>query len=389
MEDGLVDGLPVVVIRVYECDRSSKPCRVTASGTAYVRCHDGDFALSEVEEQAFLAARQPPLFDRQPVDGSTLNDLDPELVGEFLRSVRERDPHGLGRFGDDRELLVRAGVVRTDRVPTVAGLLAMGVHPQQWFPRFVIQAAAEPQAGEPAGTRARNQRTITGPIPRMLDEALDWAQRTFDTSIVAAADGRVMDRTQYPLVAFRELIANALVHRDLNHWSAGMAIEVRLRRDRLIITNPGGLYGITVERLGHDAVTSARNAQLVNICQHVRCPGSGARVIEALATGLTTVAEALTQADLPQPRYVDAGIRFTAVLYQRERNVAATPTLNATEQKIYDSLRAGTLSVHDLSAALGFTAPNTRKALRKLRTLGLVEQIGGPGQATTYRIPTS
>ncbi|MFE2639338.1 ATP-binding protein [Streptomyces scopuliridis] len=122
------------------------------------------------------------------------------------------------------------------------------------------------------GSRARNQTTITGPIPRMLDEALAWSRRTFDTTIVSEPDGTVHDRPTYPYIAFRELIANALVHRDLDHWSAGLAIEVRLRRDRLVISNPGGLYGITVERLGRDAVTSARNARLVAICQHVRSP---------------------------------------------------------------------------------------------------------------------
>ncbi|MGW0807990.1 ATP-binding protein [Nonomuraea sp. NPDC002799] len=93
-----------------------------------------------------------------------------------------------------------------------------------------------------------------------------------------------------------------------------MAVEVRLRRDRLIVSNPGGLYGITVDRLGRDAVTSARNARLVAICQHARTPETGARVIEALATGIPIVANALAEAGLPPAHYIDAAIRFTVVL---------------------------------------------------------------------------
>ncbi|WP_235826243.1 ATP-binding protein [Candidatus Frankia alpina] len=58
------------------------------------------------------------------------------------------------------------------------------------------------------------------------------------------------------------------------------------------MANPGGLYGITVDRLGRDAVTSARNARLVAICQHVRTPQTADRVIEALASGIPTVTEA-------------------------------------------------------------------------------------------------
>ena len=42
----------------------------------------------------------------------------------------------------------------------------------------------------------------------MLDQAMEWARRTFDTFIVTEADGSVHDRYAYPLVAFRELIAS-------------------------------------------------------------------------------------------------------------------------------------------------------------------------------------
>ncbi|MEU6722143.1 ATP-binding protein [Nonomuraea wenchangensis] len=357
-----------------------------ASGTAYMRGYDGDFPLSDLEEQAFLAARKPPLLDRQPVPGATCEDLDIDLVAAFVRSVRERDPHGLGRFPDDAELLRRAGVTLPDGTPTVAGVLALGVHPQEWFPRFVIQASAEPLPTDPVGSRARNQTTITGAIPRMLEEALAWARRTFDTSVVSAPDGTVRDRPAYPYIAFREIIANALLHRDLDHWSAGMAVEVRLRRDRLIVTNPGGLYGITVDRLGRDAVTSARNARLVAICQHARTPEEGARVIEALATGIPTVADALAEAGLPPAHYIDAAIRFTVVL-RRQAVPVIRPgdDLNQTELLVYDALAAGSRSVGDLKQELNLSAPNIRKALRELRSRGLVEQLGGRGQPTTYR----
>jgi ATP-dependent DNA helicase RecG len=338
----------------------------------------GDYVLSDLEEQGFLAARRPPLFDRSPVEDAQLDDLDTQLVDAFLDAVRERDASGLGRFDDDTELLRRAGVILTGGQPTVAGLLALGVHPQQWFPRYVIQMSAHPLASDPPETRARNQTTVTGSIARMLDAALLCARRTFDTSIVSEPDGTVHDRSAYPLVAFRELIANALVHRDLDHWSSGLAVEVRLRRDRLVVSNPGGLYGITVDRLGRDAVTSARNARLVAICQHVRSPETGARVIEALASGIPTITEALAEYHLPPAHYIDSGIRFTAVLHRSSTTLSATkPGLNDTERQIYQALSRGARSVADLGQDLNLAAPNIRKALRNLGAQGLVTQLGG------------
>lgn len=219
----------------------------------------------------------------------------------------------------------------------------------------------------------------------MLTAALQWARRTFDTAIVSEQDGTVRDRPAYPLVAFRELIANALIHRDLDHWSEGLAVEVRLQRDRLVVANPGGLYGITVDRLGREAVTSARNARLVAICQHVRSPGTGARVIEALASGIPTIADALAEYGLPPAHYIDSAIRFTAVLRQPSSTVApAESGLNTSELRIYRTLADGARSVGDLERELGLAAPNIRKALRGLRGRGLVSEIGAGGR-TAYR----
>jgi ATP-dependent DNA helicase RecG len=377
-------GHPIVVARVHECDSSAKPCRVASTGAAYLRGYDGDFELSDLEMQGFLCLRRPPHFDRGPVDGATAADLDPGLVTAFVAAVRERDPRGLGRFAEDRELLLRAGVTLDDGRPTVAGVLALGIHPQQFFPRFVLQASAEPRADDPPGVRARNQVTITGAIPRMLDEALAWARRTFDSAIVTQPDGSVQDRLGYPLVAFRELVANALVHRDLDHWSAGLAIEVRLRRDRLVITNPGGLYGITVDRLGKDAVTSSRNARLVAICQHVRTPDTGSRVIEALASGIPMVNIALTDQGLPPAHFIDSGIRFTALVQHPVGHMPAAPGLTTTQLRIYEALLSGRQTVNDLAAGLSLTGPTIRKALRELNRRGMVGQYGGRGRSTTY-----
>jgi ATP-dependent DNA helicase RecG len=125
--DGTVDGAPVVVALVHECDPSAKPCRVASTGKAYLRGYDGDFQLSHLEEQAFIAARRPPMFDRAPVEGAVFSDLDPELVDAYVQSVRRGEPEGLGKFGDRMELLRRACVITADNVPTVAGILAMGL----------------------------------------------------------------------------------------------------------------------------------------------------------------------------------------------------------------------------------------------------------------------
>lgn len=226
--------------------------------------------------------------------------------------------------------------------------------------------------------------TLTGPIPEMLDAAISWARRSFAVSIVGDGRGTVRDRHDYPIDAFRELIANALVHRDLAEWSLGLAIEVRHQPDRLVIANPGGLYGITVERLGQEAVTSARNPRLLSICQYVRSKGEGGRVIEALATGIPIVNSALSEAGLPPALYIDAGIRFTVVL-RRKLIRPGTRVRGATANRVLSELLAGPRTVIEIERELHLTGPNVRRVLRTLRENGLVESGGRVGGSTVYR----
>ncbi|WP_250281666.1 ATP-binding protein [Frankia sp. CiP1_Cm_nod2] len=151
---------------------------------------------------------------------------------------------------------------------------------------------------------------------------------------------------------------------------------------RLVVSNPGGLYGITVDRLGRDYVTSARNARLVDICQYVRSPSTGARVIEALATGIPAVTEALATQGLPPAHYVDNGIRFTVVLHQAQAQ--ARPVLTHVEQRVLDAVNNGIETANDLAAELDVTAQYVRKILRGLRERGMITQQGGRGRRTVY-----
>lgn len=383
----MVDGNHVVVATVIEADRALKPVRSSAGGSSYIRDWDGDFVMSEVEERGFQNLRNHPDSDLKPVEGATLDDLDPKLLDIWEQTIKEFDPLGLGRFSGE-ELLIRGGVlIETTKAPTVAALLALGKHPQQFFPRFVVTLSKQPEPGA-VDSRATNLVTLTGPIPIMLEGALDWARKTFSTSVVTTPQGEVRDLFQYPLDAFRELIGNALAHRDLASWSQGQAIEVRLMPDQLVITNPGGLYGISVDRLGRPGTTSARNGRLIELLKYTRT-SSGARVVETLASGIPRVLEAAKDAGMPTPIFQNTDIRFTVRWSTPPISAPTHPTFRDSSTLIQDALTTGAKSVKELELALGLEGPNIRYHLRILGEKGLVIKSGGKGRATSYALPPS
>ena len=147
----------------------------------------------------------------------------------------------------------------------------------------------------------------------MLTDAVDWVARTTQTRIQFGDDGHGRDVHEFPLVAVRELIANALVHRDLSEPALSKGIEIRLLHDRLIISNPGGLWGLSVDQLGTRDGKSAVNEYLYTICTFAT-DYEGRRVIEGLGSGIREVRRALREADMEPVRFQDTGVRFTALL---------------------------------------------------------------------------
>jgi ATP-dependent DNA helicase RecG len=379
--DAVVGSETVIVADVAECPVGQKPCYVTSTGTAYGRSFDGDFELSDLERQAFLVGRTYPRSDQDAVPGSSVADLDQALLADWIATVRERSPGGLGRFRDDAELLRRGGVTTPAGELTVAGLLALGIHPQQFFPRYVIQLVSAPAPGETI--RAVGATTLDGPIPTMLAGALAWARRSF-TPMIVSDDGLVRDVYEYPLDAFRELVGNALVHRDHAEWSRGSAVEVRHLHDRLVFTNPGGLFGITVDRLGTEGVTSARNGRLLSICPYVHTRDDGGRVVEALATGIPTVTASLAKVGLPPARFIDTAIRFKVIL-QRGPASNRKPFIRGRSALAVWEAIDGERTVDAIRVHTGLSTANVRRILRDLRANHFIVVNGGPGRPTTYR----
>lgn len=392
VDDVSFEGGTILVALVAETPISAKPCRVIRTRKAYLRFGDGDYELSAVEEEGFVIGRTRPRFDEIALIDAQGDQLDAQLVAQFVAQTR-LDSERLATF-QDQDLLVKTGVITGAGVPTVAGLIALGQYPQQFLPAFSIHAAFLPVGAARGRVRALDEATFTGPVTAMLDQAVEWVRKNSRTAIVSdPRTGQVSDRIWPPILAVRELVANAIVHRDLAPWSSGRAIELRMSSESFRITNPGGLYGVTVDALGTMELTSARNRQLIEICRHLRTKDG--RLVEALATGIPTVFEELETAKLSPPKFFDDGLSFTAIINTQEPvaqpAVARTPRLAKATPALEDVLQVlatGPADLADIAAKLGISKAATSKRLQALVQQRSVTARGGRGILTTYQLAT-
>ena len=159
------------------------------------------------------------------------------------------------------------------------------------------------------------------------------------------------------------------------------AITPKRDGQQLMLMNPGGLWGVTLDRLGHEGVTSARDGALLRTGQNVGTR-EGTRAVEALATGIPTVLAALRGAGMAPPRFYDRGVRFTVTVPSHVLTASGTPAAtNTTPVGVVEHLlHDGARTAGELSALTGLSKRQVTCALAALRARGAVVLRGGRGR---------
>ena len=133
-----------------------------------------------------------------------------------------------------------------------------------------------------------------------------------------------LDHWEYPAEAVREIVVNALTHRDYNPLAHGAQIRMELYPDRLKVTSPGGLHALAHSAdLLAEPFTSSRNTRLAKLLEDVEVPSTGRTVCENRGTGLLAVAAVLRRADQPPLEFTDRVRDFSVTI--RSAAVAGRP----------------------------------------------------------------
>ena len=230
------------------------------------------------------------LYGLKPVPGASLDDLDRRRLDDYFGRVRPGSAPGIAddeswiRLLTNVDLMVRIGGIAA---PTVDGMLLFGRDPRRLLPQSGIRALAFPGISMDYATRA--DQDLRGPLVPLLgadgqfveiglvEQALDFVRRNTQPEATLVG-GRRVDRTEYPEDVVREVVVNALVHRDYSIYGAD--VMVSLFANRLEVTSPGRLPNtVSVEGL-KEGLRYARNQNLVNFMRdygYVEARGMGIR----------------------------------------------------------------------------------------------------------------
>ncbi len=250
-----IDGKKVVSAEIAECPILEKPCYYAGAGRlkgSYIRVGDSDEHMTEYEVYSYEVYRQHIQDEKHPAQHAAMDDLSDDRLTEYMLKIK-RFKENLSQLPLQKVLQLQG--ITVHGVPTVAGLMLFGEYPQAFFPQLsitamVIAGTTYSEIGQHDERFVDNKR-IEGTIIQMYESALRFISRNTRLATVINEHGERMDRPEYPLKAVRELVLNALIHRDYSIHTINSPIRILVFENRLEIENPGGLYGrITIDELG-------------------------------------------------------------------------------------------------------------------------------------------
>jgi len=311
-----ISGKTVVSAEIAECDMNERPCYYKGAGKlrgSFTRVGDADLPMTEYEVYSYEVYRRKIQDEQRAVVEGLGSQTQDTQVKIFLSKARAEKPN-LERL-PDKDILSLCKLYNADGVPNLAGLLLFGLYPQATYPGFSITAVVVPgyEIGNVAedGARFIDNKRIEGTIPQMLEGAMAFVKSNNKVRTIIDENGRRADKTEYPVKAVREIILNALIHRDYSAHTESSPVRIMFFADRLEVENPGGLYGrLTLDELG-------------KVGADTRNPAIAAALELLISTenrfsGIPTIRQEMQAADLPAPVFDNSRGVFRVTLYNNK-----------------------------------------------------------------------
>ena len=273
--DGNLHPFPVISVRkiiLRQCEmiivevQPSKNPPLRYQGRCWIRIGTTTRQASQEEENRLQEKREGSALptDMKGITDASLSDLNmdyfktqylpssvsPEILEtnqrnlkNQMRSLRFLDPKGL---------------------PTATALLVAGKNTRNWFPGAYIQFVRF--EGTNLTDPVKTQKEISGTLQDQIQKVEEVLESHISISLVLS-DTTHIESADYPLTALRQLVRNAVIHRN---YQSHTPCRVHWFFDRIEITNPGGPYGeVNTENFGKEGITSYRNPTIAEAMKNL------------------------------------------------------------------------------------------------------------------------
>ena len=320
-------------------------------GKAYKRSDTSTVEVDQIELKRLILEGNNQYFEQLPYQsetGLTFNVLEEKLVESLKIEKISKD-------------ILRTLNLYTDKggFNNAAGLLA----DKNSFGGIDIV-----RYGNNINEIAERVQSINQSVLTQYDVAMSIFKRYYEYEEIEGA--KRIKKELLPKEAFREAVANALVHRT---WDVNSNIRISMYQDKIEISSPGGLpSGISKEEYLNGSISYLRNPILGNVFFRLH-------LIEMFGTGIKRIQYSYQLYDT-KPGFQIYDNSIVVVL----PTMRVTKSVSSDEKKVFDLLSSGQeLSSGEIAESVSLSRIKVIRTLNSLLEKGLIKVIG-KGRGTKY-----
>ena len=304
VEKRTLKGEEMAIITVMPSDMPP----VKYDGRIWIRTGPRRSIANEQEERILNEKRRYKNlpFDIYPVPSAKISDLSRTIFeNEYLPAAFATDVLDTNnRSYEERLASCKMIVSPDDTTPTVLGLLAIGITPQDFLPGAYVQFLRID--GVELADEVIDEEDISGTLVEILrrtEEKLNAHNRSVIDILSSPTHIKEM---AYPPAAIQQILYNAVLHRT--YESTNAPVRVYWFNDRIEINSPGGPYGnVTTENFGNPGITDYRNPNVADVLKTFG-------FIQAFGRGIATARKLMLENGNSEPEFQTTSSAVVCIL---------------------------------------------------------------------------
>ncbi len=290
---------------------------VSLRGRYYYRSGSTKQELTGNSLNEFLLRKSGKTWDDVIEPRATFDDIDENTFSAFLKMSEEK-----GRLPDvvglttqhifEKLLLTEKGQLKR------GALVLFGKNPERFYPTTFVKI------GRWEGNNILFHDVEEGNLFTLLRNVTNKLNNDYLKQKIHFEGLYRIETGEYPREAMREVLLNALVHRNY----MGAPIQIRVYDDKMNIWNDGGLpTGISLESLKRPHSSNPRNPIIAGVCFK-------GGLIDAWGSGTVKIIETCLQAGLPEPELIEQDGGFFLTLFKNNLTKEQLTNLGLNERQL-------------------------------------------------------
>ncbi len=351
---------------------------ISVRGKYYVRTGS---TLQEIKGPAlneFILKRTGKTWDDISEQRASVNDIDDATVKQFMKDARIAKRVNIEDDISIPDLLEKLRLLEDGHLKRAA-IVLFGKDPGKFYPNMAVKIG---KFGE-SDADLKFHEVLEGNLIQLKEQIGEMLNAKFFIHPIDFVGMQRIERDEYPVAAVREMILNALVHRNY----MGAPTQIRLYDEHFSVWNDGGLpEGITEEDLKKVHRSKPRSPLIADICFK-------AGYIDSWGRGTIKIIEACKEAELPEPVLVEEQGGFLSKVFKVRKKYGMSKEeirdkfgkdsgkirekFGKTSQKIIAQIHQNKfVTIPEMARKIGVSQRTVEKHIASLKEAVLIARIG-------------